>query len=67
MALISNIGLLTVESLTGEPNNKEPNFDKEPSLINDEVETILIGDFCFFDNQWSTSGGLLEIDGNRRK
>ena len=46
MALISNISLLTVEALTGEPNEKEPTFNKEPSPDNDEGETILIGDLC---------------------
>ena len=46
MALISNIGLLTAEELTGEPNEKEPTFNKEHSPGNYEVENILIGDFC---------------------
>ena len=46
LALISNIGLLTAEALTGEPNDKEPTFNKETSPDNDEVDTILISDFC---------------------
>ena len=37
VALISNIGLLTEEALAGEPNDKEPTFNKEPSPDNDEV------------------------------
>ena len=37
MALISNIGLLTAEVLTDEPNEKEPTFNEEPSPDNDEV------------------------------
>ena len=44
--LISNIGLLIAEALTGEPNEKEPTFNKEHSPDNDEFETILISDFC---------------------
>ena len=28
VALISNIGLLTAEALSGEPNEKEPTFDE---------------------------------------
>ena len=46
--LISNIDLLIAEALTGEPNEKYPIFNKEPSHDNDEFETILIGDFCAF-------------------
>ena len=36
VAFISNIGLLTAESLTGGPNYKYPTFDDEPSPDNDE-------------------------------
>ena len=36
VALISNVGLLTAEALTGEPNEKEPTFNEEPSPDNDE-------------------------------
>ena len=46
---ISNIGLLIAEVITGEPNYKDPIFNKEPSLDNDEVENILIGDFFVFE------------------
>ena len=46
MALISNIGLLTANALTGETNYKEPNFNKEHSPYNYEVENILLGYFC---------------------
>ena len=35
VALISNIYLLTAESLTGEPNEKEPTFNDEPSPDNE--------------------------------
>ena len=49
MDFISNIGLLPSESLTGEPNDKDPAFNKEPSPDNDEVETILISDLCAFE------------------
>ena len=38
--LISNIYLLTEEALTGEPNEKEPTFNKEPSHVNDEVTSL---------------------------
>ena len=48
--LISNIGLLTEEAITGEPNEKEHISNKYTSIYNDKVETILIGDFCVFDN-----------------
>ena len=37
VALISNIGLLTAEALTGEPNEEEPTFNKEPSPDNVKV------------------------------
>ena len=40
MDLISNIGLLTAEALTGEPNDKEYTYNKEPSPDNDEVTTL---------------------------
>ena len=40
VALISNIGLLTSESLTGEPNEKEPTFNKKPSPDNYEVTDL---------------------------
>ena len=40
VALISNIGLLTAEALTGEPNEKEPTFNEEPSPDNDEVTAL---------------------------
>ena len=40
VALISNIGLLTAEALTGEPNEKESTFNKEPSPDNDEVTAL---------------------------
>ena len=40
MDLISNIYLLTEEALTGEPNEKEPTFNKEPSHVNDEVTSL---------------------------
>ena len=40
VALISNIGLLKAEALTGEPNEKEPTFNKEPSPDNDEVTAL---------------------------
>ena len=61
---ISNIGLLTAETLTSEPNYKEPTFSKEPSPDNDEVETILIGDLCAFDKTMVYRRGPI---GNRRK
>ena len=37
VALISNIGLLKAEELTGEPNDKDPAFNEELSPYNDEV------------------------------
>ena len=40
MALISNIGLLTAEALAGEPNEKEPTFNEEPSPDNYEVTAL---------------------------
>ena len=40
LALISNIGLLTAEALTGEPNQKETTFEKEPSSNNDQVTAL---------------------------
>ena len=46
VTLISNVGLLTPEALTGEQNENEPISNKEPSLDNDEEKSILIGDFC---------------------
>ena len=38
--LISNIDLLTSEELTGEPNEKEPTSNEEPSPDNDKVTTF---------------------------
>ena len=35
--LISNIGLLTEEALTGEPNDKEHTFNEEPSPDNEKI------------------------------
>ena len=40
VALISNIGLLTAEALTGEPNDKEPTFSEEPSPDINKVTTL---------------------------
>ena len=40
MALISNIGLLTAEALTGEPNNKETVCNEETSPDNGEVTAL---------------------------
>ena len=40
VALISNIGLLTAEALTGETNEKYPTFNKETSPNNDEVTAL---------------------------
>ena len=40
VVLISNIGLITVETLTDEPNEKKPTFKKEPSSDNDEVTAL---------------------------
>ena len=59
-ALISNIGLLTAKSLTGEPNEKEPTFNEEPSPDNDEVQTIFISYFCVFEKIMVYRRGLLE-------
>ena len=40
MDLIWNIGLLTAEALTGEPNKKEPTSNGEPSPDNYEVTAL---------------------------
>ena len=40
MTLISNIGLLAAEAITGEPNEKEPTFNEEFSPDNDEVAAL---------------------------
>ena len=40
MALISNIGLLPAEAIIGEPIEKEPNFNEEPSPDNDYVTAL---------------------------
>ena len=40
MALIENIGLIAAEAITGEQNEKEPTFNKEPSPDNDEVTAL---------------------------
>ena len=40
LALISNIGLLTAEALIGEPNEKDPTFNNEPSPDNNEVTAL---------------------------
>ena len=42
VAWISNIGLPTAEALTGEPNEKEPTFNKEPSPDNNEVTDLYL-------------------------
>ena len=63
MDLVSNIGLLTADALTSEPNEKEPIFNKEPSTDNDEVKTILIGDLCVFDKTMVYHRGFI---GKRR-
>ena len=42
MALISNIGLLKVGALTGEKNENDPTFNKEPSPDNDEVTALYL-------------------------
>ena len=42
VALISNIGLLTAEALTGEPNEKEYTFNKELSPDNNEVAALYL-------------------------
>ena len=57
MALISNIGLLTANALTGETNYKEPNFNKEPLPNNYEVTALDLiphpnGDGAFNENGW---------------
>ena len=54
VTLISNIVLITAESFTGERIKKGPPSNEENLPNNDEVETILIGDFCVFEKQWST-------------
>ena len=64
VALISNIGLLTAEELTSEPNEKDLTLNEEPSPDNDEVDTILMGDLCVFDKTMVYRRGLL---GKRRK
>ena len=40
VSVISNIGVPTVKALTSEPNEKEPNFNKEPSPGNDKVTVL---------------------------
>ena len=45
-SLISNIGILAAEAITGEPNEKEPTSNKETLPDNYEVKTILIVYFC---------------------
>ena len=42
VALISNIGLLRAEALTGEPNEEEPTFNKEPSPDNVKVTDLYL-------------------------
>ena len=42
VALISNIGLLTAEALTGEPNEEEPAFNKELSPDNVKVTALYL-------------------------
>ena len=59
VALISNIGLLIEDALTGEPNEKDPTFNKEPSPDNDEFETILISGFCVFEKIMVYCWGIL--------
>ena len=66
MALISNIGLPTAEALTGEPNEKDPTFNKETLTDNYEVEKILIGYYVFMIKKWSTTGDFLEREENIR-
>ena len=60
MALFSNIGLITVEALTDEANEKEPTFRKYLSPDNDEFKTILIDDLCVFDKKMVYRRGILE-------
>ena len=62
--MITNIGLLTAEALTGEPNKKYPTCNEEPLPDNDEFETILIGYIYFLTKQWSTAGSFLGRDIN---
>ena len=38
--MCTNIGLLTSEALTGEPNEKGPTFNEENSPNNDEVTDL---------------------------
>ena len=38
--LVENIGLLAAEAITGEPNDKNHTFNKEPSPDNDEVTAL---------------------------
>ena len=57
--LISNIGLITAEVLTGETNEKKPTFNKEPSHINNEADIILVGDFCDFEKTMVYRRGIL--------
>ena len=64
VALISNIGLLIAEALTGKPNEKETTFNEEPSPDDDEFETIFISDFYVFDKTIVYRRGLL---GKRHK
>ena len=40
MFLVENIGLLAAEAITGEPNDKNHTFNKEPSPDNDEVTAL---------------------------
>ena len=38
--LISNMGLITAEALTGEPNDKDPTFNEGTSPDNDKVTAL---------------------------
>ena len=58
LAFISNIYLLTAETITGEPNDKESTFNKYPLPDNDYFKTILIGDFCVVDKSMVYRRGL---------
>ena len=40
MDLISNICLLAAESITGEPNEKDPIFNEEPLPYNDSLTAL---------------------------
>ena len=64
LAFISNIYLLTAETINGETNDKESTFNKYPLPDNGEFKTILIGDFCVFDKAMVYRRGLL---GKRHK